>query len=95
LTALFGTGAVLQLLQMPVAAAPAIGVPQAFSMLGLIIILLWFIAVFGHILSRALSKSFGLGVTLAVVYVALSLVIAGEIILKADNSYVETVSGNV
>ena len=94
LTALFGTGAVLQLLQIPVAAAPLIGVPQPVSIFGQIIILLWFIAVIGHIVSRALSKSFGLGVALAVAYVALSLGISGEIILKADNSYVETVSGN-
>jgi len=72
LTALFGTGAMLQLLAFPLTAWPSFGIPLeiplAFRALVAVIILLWSVAVFGHILSRAIERALGVGIAFAVVY---------------------------
>ena len=84
LTALFGAGAVLQLLAFPLSAWPEFGLPLelpwTFRVVGLILIQLWSIAVYGHILARALSRSFGMGVALAVVFFLLSYEIVGRLV---------------
>jgi hypothetical protein len=72
LTALFGCGALLQLLAFPTTAWPSFGIPleipMGFRVLVSLIILLWSVAVFGHIFARALSKSLGAGIAFAVIY---------------------------
>jgi hypothetical protein len=84
LTALFGAGAVLQLLAFPLSAWPEFGLPLelpwALRVVGLILIQLWSIAVYGHILARALSRSFGVGIALAVVFFLLSFEIVGRLV---------------
>jgi hypothetical protein len=71
LTALAGVSAVLQTLSWPAfillfyeSASELWG----FLLLALVVTLLWSIAVYGLILSRAVSRSFGVGVALAVLY---------------------------
>jgi len=72
LTALFGCGALLQLLAFPFSAWPSFGIPVdiplVFRALVALVILLWSVAVYGHILSRALSRPLGTGIAFAIVY---------------------------
>jgi hypothetical protein len=72
LTALFGTGALLQILAFPFSAWPSLGIPIEIPLflraLVALLILLWSVAVYGHILSRALSRSPGAGIAFAVIY---------------------------
>lgn len=79
LTALLGAGALLQLLVLPLSALPTL-IPQALRVLLLILILLWSVAVYGHIIARALSRSFGVGVAFAVVYFILSYELVAQLI---------------
>ncbi|MDP6436316.1 MAG: hypothetical protein QF790_00685 [Gammaproteobacteria bacterium] len=75
LTALLGAGALIQLLSFPFSL-----LPQTVSTLPLILMLLWSVAVNGHIIARALSKSFGVGVAFAVVYFILVFELVGRMI---------------
>ena len=72
LSALFGTGALLQLLAFPFSAWPSFGIPVEIPLflrvLVAVAILLWSVSVYGHILARAISKSMGVGLTFAIVY---------------------------
>jgi hypothetical protein len=71
LTALAGVSAVLQALSWPAFMLlfyESVSELWGLLLLLLVVILLWSIAVYGHILSRAVSLSFGLGVALAVLY---------------------------
>lgn len=72
LTALFGTGALLQILAFPFTAWPSFGIPIEVPLmlraLVALLILLWSVAVYGHILSRALSRSLGAGIAFALIY---------------------------
>ena len=72
LTALFGSGALLQMLAYPVTAWPSFGLPvempMGFRVFISLLILLWSVAVFGHIFGRALSRSLGAGISFAVIY---------------------------
>ena len=71
LTALFGATALLQLLTWPcfvLLIFEQFSELWAVSILALVVMLLWSIAVFSHILSRAIARSFGFGVILAVSY---------------------------
>jgi hypothetical protein len=84
LTALFGAGAILQLLAFPLSVWPEFGLPLelpwSVRVAGLVLIQLWSIAVYGHILARALSRSFGVGIALAVVFFMLNYEIVGQLI---------------
>jgi hypothetical protein len=83
LTAMFGAGALLQFITLPIIVTSGNGTPGAFTMLALVIILLWSTAVHGYILSRALDKSFGIGIALAVVYFFISNGILGPLLVPA------------
>lgn len=72
LSALFGTGALMQVLAFPFSAWPNLGLPFELpdilrAFLG-VLILLWTVAVYGHIFSRALSRTLGVGIAFAIVY---------------------------
>jgi hypothetical protein len=71
LTAVFGVSALLHALSWPVLmllfVEPLSGA-WAVIAIALLLILLWSIAVYGHILAQAISKSFGAGVALSVLY---------------------------
>jgi hypothetical protein len=71
LIALLGATALLQLLTWPcfvLLIFEQFSELWAVSILALVVMLLWSIAVFGHILSRAIARSFGFGMILAVSY---------------------------
>jgi len=72
LTALFGVGALLQIMAFPFTAWPSLGMPFELPLIirGLVSlsILLWSVAVYGHILSQALSRTYGAGISFAVIY---------------------------
>jgi hypothetical protein len=72
LTALFGVGALLQVLAFPLSAWPALGIPFEIPLYlriwVLLIILLWTVAVYAHVFSRSLSRSLGTGLLFSVVY---------------------------
>jgi hypothetical protein len=81
---MFGAGALLQMITLPLVALPELGIPLAVTMLALVMVLLWSTAVHGYILSLALGKSFGIGVALAVVYFLLSNGIVGPLLAPQD-----------
>ena len=72
LIALFGTGAMLQLLAFPFSAWPSFGIPVEIPLflrvLVAVVILLWSVSVYGHILGKAISRSMGVGLTFAIIY---------------------------
>ena len=72
LTALFGVGALLQVLAFPLSAWPSFGIPLEIPLylriLVSLIILLWSVAVYGYVFSRSLDRSMGTGVLFSVVY---------------------------
>lgn len=68
LAALFGSSAVLQLLSYPL----SLFLSDEVRILPLVLILLWSIAVYAHILVRATGWSYGTGVWAAVGYVVVS-----------------------
>ncbi|MGI9292242.1 MAG: hypothetical protein ACR2QG_13335 [Gammaproteobacteria bacterium] len=86
LTAMFGTGALLQFITLPIVLFAGQEATSAILMLALIIILLWSTAVHGYILSQALDKSFGVGVALAVVYFFISNGVVGPMLAPATPS---------
>ena len=76
LTAILGTSALLSLLSLPFvllvrANIAATGGVAGVAVLPLWGILGWSLVVEGHILSRALSRSFGIGILIAIVYLFL------------------------
>ena len=79
LTALLGTGALLTVAMLPAYLwVRASGGPQQAGLLPTLVILLvlvWSVAVNGHILARALSTGFPLGVALALCYLLLNFVV--------------------
>jgi hypothetical protein len=71
LSALFGTGAILMLLSFPLRAWPVFGFPLDIPFLRFLVslvILLWTVAVYAHIFSKAISRSLGVGLTFALIY---------------------------
>lgn len=83
LTAMFGAGALLQFITLPIVLLADTAMPGILVMLALVMILLWSTAVHGYILSQALDKSFGVGVALAVVYFFISNGIVGPLLAPA------------
>jgi hypothetical protein len=70
-TAMLGTSVLLQILSLPsfvLLFFEQFSAMWALSILVLVVMLLWSIALFGHILSRAIDKSFRIGVILAMAY---------------------------
>jgi hypothetical protein len=70
-TAVVGTTALLQVLTWPffvLLIFEQFSALWALAILALVVMLLWSIAIFSHILSRAIDRSFGVGVILAVSY---------------------------
>lgn len=83
LSALFGTGALLQLLAFPLSGNPEMegelpDIGLWLRVLVMVAILLWSVAVYGHIFSRAISKSFGVGIAFALVYFIVIYQFAGQ-----------------
>jgi len=83
LTALLGTGALLSALSMPLSIWHQMAVNRgsgaALPSTIIFAITLWSIAIDGHILSRALSKSYGIGLLVAVAYFFLHTTVLLEI----------------
>jgi hypothetical protein len=72
LTALFGAGALLQVLAFPLSAWPAFGIPIEIP-IGVriavsLVILLWSVAVYGHVFSRSLTRPLGIGLLFSIIY---------------------------
>ena len=67
LTALCGADAVVQFISLPFSAMMASS-PSLLSTIALVVLLLWSLAVYGSIFSRAVSQSFGIGIAITVVY---------------------------
>ncbi len=82
LTALFGTGALLALPQAPLVyfsrAATAAGESPVAVTAGLLALLLWSVVVQAHILSHSLSRSFVVGLAVALAYFFLSFQVSGH-----------------
>jgi len=76
LAALFGASGVLQLLSYPV----VVVLSQEVSVLPLVLILLWSIAVYAHVFSRATGWSYAIGVWAAVGYVVVSFQLIGAVL---------------
>ena len=82
--ALFGTSALLTALIMPfviwqravIAAQSGLRLPA----LAIVTVVIWSLAVDGHIFSRALSRPFAVGLIIAVCYFIISLSLMGEIL---------------
>ena len=91
LSALCGTGVLFNIATIAVLALIDLGVPAALWSTLLIIVLLWAVAVHGYILGEALSKSFGFGVALAVVYFVLSGVAAQLTSVPDEPPPIETI----
>lgn len=74
ITALLGCGALLTLVAIPFSiwwqSGTDEGVVHAGPTAALIVIIIWSVMVNAHILSRALSRSFGVGILLSVAYLA-------------------------
>jgi len=83
LTALLGISALLSVLSMPFSIWHQISIDRgsgaALPSTVIFAITLWSIAIDGHILSRALSKSYGIGLMVAVVYFFLNTTVLLEI----------------
>lgn len=76
LTALFGSGAILNLALLPVALVVAAGGPR-FELAGALaasLVMGWGLAVLAHILRHALELAWGLALALAAAYMFLSIV---------------------
>ena len=69
LTAVFGVGALQGLLLLPclmiIMLAEVLAGLSLLALLGLLVIVLWSLAVYAHILAHALSKTFGVGMAFA------------------------------
>ena len=85
LTALAGTGALLQLIALPLGVwftwAEAAGASGQFPALLWLLLMIWSLTITGHILRHALSVSFGIGVLCALGYVFISWAVAEQIIV--------------
>jgi hypothetical protein len=83
LTALFGTGALLTVFVLPAYLwARATGSAEGAGFLpslAILVVLVWSVAANGHILARALSTGFPLGVALALCYLLLNFVLVSQL----------------
>lgn len=87
LTALLGTSALLSFLSIPFSlwreatldGQPASALPNVF----ILAIMLWSLAIDGHILSRALSRPFAIGLTVAIAYFFLHTTLIFELLPEA------------
>lgn len=90
LTALLGTSALLTLLSVPLSlwrqAMSTTDPPSAIPVLGIVVIMLWSIAIDGHILARALSKPFFIGLLVAVAYFFLHTTLLFELVPRSMSS---------
>ncbi|MEE4185506.1 MAG: hypothetical protein V2J12_07055 [Gammaproteobacteria bacterium] len=76
LAALFGASGVLQLVSYPL----VVFLSQEASVLPLVLVLLWSIAVYAHIISRATDWTYASGVWAAVAYVVVSFQLIGAVL---------------
>ena len=85
LTALLGTGVLVTIASVPLAwwameisrdAAPTDSPPAAITLVWLTLVG-WYLAVYGHVYSRALSSPFSVGLLISIVYLLISLQVAG------------------
>ncbi|MFW2404660.1 MAG: hypothetical protein ACN4GT_07820 [Gammaproteobacteria bacterium] len=83
LTALFGTSALLSLFSIPFSmwrqATSDVQAASALPSLAIFVIMLWSLAVDGHILSRAISRPFVIGLLLSIAYFLLHTTILFEL----------------
>lgn len=72
LTALFGTGALLTVLMVPLnswfTATSVPDQPAVLPTVGILLMLIWSLVVNGHIVARALSAPLGVGLVFSVIY---------------------------
>lgn len=92
LTAMFGTGILFNIFTMLVVLSIDLGMPLVIWSSALVIVLLWAVAVHGHILAQALDKSFGFGIALAVTYFLLSGLAAQNTGIQSDSEATGVVS---
>lgn len=82
LTALYGTGTLLSLLMVPfnfwLDGLSGTGRPAVLPILGNLAIVSWSLVVYGHILARALSSPFALGLMLSVAYFFLNYLVFSQ-----------------
>ena len=85
LTALLGTGVLVTIASLPLAwwamevsrnAAPTDAPPAAITVIWLVLVG-WYLAAYGHVYSRALSSPFSVGLLVSIVYLLISLQVAG------------------
>ena len=79
LTALFGTGFLLALANLPFSlwldSVPPGATQPAIAMVAILGLLFWSVMIGGHIYSRALSQSAAVGLLIAVLYLFVNLVV--------------------
>jgi hypothetical protein len=78
LTALLGTGGLLQLISLPLSLTAEVGLTWLtnLSVLAFLFILLWAVTVYGFIVARAIETSVGIGMFFASIYFLLSFQLA-------------------
>ena len=85
LTALLGTSALLNILISPFSfwreVSAGTSSESALPVIGIFAIVLWSLSIDGHILSRAISKSYSIGLGIAVVYFILNTFVLRSLIL--------------
>lgn len=83
LTALLGTGALLTVISAPFSFWRQLANAEseaAFPMTAEFALVIWLVFIEGHILSRALSKPFGVGLVAAVIYFVLYILVRSQLL---------------
>jgi hypothetical protein len=87
LTALTGTGCILGIMALPLFAGsmfPGAGdFLQALLVILYLILIIWSLAIMGHILRHALDTTLGTGVVFAIIYIVITSVLIGAIVSRA------------
>lgn len=80
LTALLGTGALLQACALPFNwwLGAAAGQPALAPTVGIIAVLLWSLVVNGHILARALSVPYAVGLSVSIAYFIINYLVSAQ-----------------
>jgi len=87
LTALTGTGCILGILALPLFAGSLLfdagELLQAFLVILYLTLIIWSLAIMGHILRYALDTTMGVGVLFAIIYILITSLLIGGIVSKA------------
>jgi hypothetical protein len=89
LTALTGTGCILGILALPLFAGSLLfdtgELLQALLVILYLTLIIWSLAIMGHILRHALDTTIGVGVMFAIIYILISSLLIGVIVSKAGS----------